>query len=401
MPKSPANDLSTFLRRQTADALADVLLTLAESSEPARRRLERWQLADRPDKLAATFRTQLAGWKRARRFLDHSEARAFAQDLSAWLAQVADELLPRDPGAALDLLEAFIQTDAAWFERADDSDGAIADAVRQACGLWLEAAARCESPAAQWPARLITLYDSDGYGGREPLLRHADRLLDEPGLRQLVAVYEQRLEQVLSRPSDGSAAPIERYAVSAALSLLSEALGDPGVHVRAVLRHSPQPNELQKEHFARAFLQAGQPTEALAWLDGHWGRHEPSRLSLQAAALAALGRPGEAADRRRQLFESTLSVHDLQQWLALLPEAEQPGARALAREMARGRTDVAAVAMLLLALDDAAAADEALVQPGRGPPQRSTLRSTGAAGQGIARAGLRAGRDRGAARVAE
>ena len=67
MPKAPAEDLATFVRRQPAEDLASVLLELSDTLEPVRERLERMQLAGRPDKLAASFRKQLSGWKRASR----------------------------------------------------------------------------------------------------------------------------------------------------------------------------------------------------------------------------------------------------------------------------------------------------------------------------------------------
>jgi hypothetical protein len=47
----------------------------------------------------------------------------------SWLAQVERELLPVDPARALELVEDFITSDAKWFERAEDSDGAIGGAV--------------------------------------------------------------------------------------------------------------------------------------------------------------------------------------------------------------------------------------------------------------------------------
>jgi len=53
MPKAPPEDLAAFVRRQPADDLASVLLELSDTLEPVRERLERMQLADRPDKLFA------------------------------------------------------------------------------------------------------------------------------------------------------------------------------------------------------------------------------------------------------------------------------------------------------------------------------------------------------------
>jgi hypothetical protein len=55
-------------------------------------------------------------------------ARVLTSGMS-WLAQVERELLPVDPARALELVEDFITSDAKWFERAEDSDGAIGGAV--------------------------------------------------------------------------------------------------------------------------------------------------------------------------------------------------------------------------------------------------------------------------------
>lgn len=362
MPKAVTQDLATFLRRQPVEDLAAVLLELSESLAPVRKRLERMQLAGRPDKLAAAFRKQLGGWKRSSRFLDFQEAREFAGTLASWLEQVARELLPRDPSAGLALFEDFIETDAVWFERADDSDGAIGTVVRQACVHWLEAASKCETPTSTWPDRLMRLYAADGYGAREPLLRHADRLLDEAALRGLATGYEARMLATLVRPHDGAGPPHEVYRLSGALATLAEVLRDPDIHVRAVLAYSPQPNEMQKEHFVQAYLDAAKPADALRWLEGDWGRRESTRKSLLSDALGLLGRRSESAALRQELFESSLSTFDLQRWLDQLPEAARPQARERARDLARKHRDAVTAATVLLALDDPHAAEAVLVQ---------------------------------------
>lgn len=362
MPKARPEDLATFVRRQSAEDLASVLLELSDTLEPVRERLERMQLASRPDKLAAAFRRQLSGWKRSSRFLGYREAREFARTLESWLEQVARELQPRDPPAALALFEDFIEADATWFERADDSDGALGTAVREACRHWLEAAARCETPRSAWPERLTRLYDADRYSAREPLLRHADRLLDEAGLRELANRYEARMHLAVARPHDGAGLPYEVFHLSGALATLAEVLRDPDIHVRAVLCYSPQPNEMQKERFVEAYLDAGRPAEALKWLEGDWGRLESTRRSLLSDALGLLGRTDESAAIRQELFESRLSSIDLQRWLEHLPEAAWAQARERARNLALQHGDVVTAATLLLELEDANGAEEVLLR---------------------------------------
>jgi len=262
MEKQATEDLATFLKRQKSGLLVDVLLELASQYDGVNERLARLKLMDRPDKMAAGFRKTLSAWRRSKKFYAYRESPAFGQELELWLTQVKSELLPKDPPAALALFELFIESDASWFERADDSDGCVGDVVRSACVHWLHAARRCESPADEWPERLAALYCGDEYGAREPLLRRADLLLDEAGLRLLVAKFEQELAGALASDAavnSRASLPSGVYRLSGALSLLSEALHDPEVLVRSVCSYSPKPNGLQKESFVAAYLKADRP----------------------------------------------------------------------------------------------------------------------------------------------
>ena len=366
MAKSPNEDLETFLRRQDAGDLVAVLLELAKDHEAIQARLARMQLADRPDKLAAGFKKTLSGWRRSTKFYGYREAGEFGRMLDGWLDQVARELLPKDPPAALSLFEAFIEADAAWFDRADDSDGVIGDAVRAACRHWLQAAARCETPAGVWPERLLKLYRADQYGARDELLRRADLLLDEPAQRGLVARLESQLSQALEASPGGKSPPMEVFRISGALSLLAESLRDPDVKVRASLRYSPNPNPVQRQDFVRSYLDADRPADALAWLQESWGHLEDSRQDLLADALERLGRFEESSPIRQRMFERTLSDFYFQRWLEHLPEPARAEAVAHARKLALAHDDVTAAATLLLQLGDANAAEtRMLAEPGR------------------------------------
>ena len=111
MPKASAETLEAFLHRQEASTLCAVLLELAEAHDVVKQRLVRLQLADRPDKLAAGFKKTLSAWRRSTRFHGYRESREYGSMLEAWLDQVANELAPKDPPAAVALFEAFA---AAW-----------------------------------------------------------------------------------------------------------------------------------------------------------------------------------------------------------------------------------------------------------------------------------------------
>lgn len=365
MAKSPAEDLPPFLARQAHGDLVALLLELAQDHEAVLARLTRMQLVDQPDKLAAGFKKTLDGWKRVSRFYGYREAGEFGRTLEGWLDQVERELLPKDPSAALALFQGFIESDAAWFEGADDSDGVIGDAVRSACRHWLHAAAQCEMPADVWPQRVLDLYLADKYGARDALLRQVEMLLDEQAQRGLVARLDDQLTALVASASGQDGPPLEVFKLSGALSLLAESLGDPDVQVCASLRYSPNPNPMQRQSFARAYIEANRPADALVWLQDRWGHLEEVRLGLLAEALENLGRFEESVPIRREMFERTLSDHALDRWLEHLSAPARTQAIASARELALGYKGSVAAATVLLKLGDADAAEgKLLADPG-------------------------------------
>lgn len=362
MPKkAPAESLESFLGRQDASTLAALLVELAGEHESVQARLVRLQLADRPDKLAAAFKKTLAGWRRSTRFHDYHQARERAREFEAWLDQVDRELTPKDPPAAVALFEDFIEADAKWIDNADDSDGRIGEAIGAACRHWLRAAAQCETPADVWPARLMKLYEGNDHGAREELLLRADLLLAEPALRQLVSLFEAHMAQALKEaPKPPARMAYGVFKASAALSLLSEALRDPDIKVRATLSYSPDPNPLQREAFAQAYLKFDRPADALPWLQGPWGHTEHARQALLSEALRRLGRLDESAPIRQQMFERSFSVFDLRLWLEHLSADQHPAALSHAHQLAIAHEHPAAAAAVLLELGDAKAAEAQL-----------------------------------------
>jgi hypothetical protein len=283
------------------------------------------------------------------------------RELESWLDEVEREMLPLDAARAHALADAFLRIDARLFEQADDSDGAIGDAVRAGCRLWLVAAkAQTDQPPAQWIERIQTLVNADEYGAREALLRHADLLLAPPDLRALAARFEDDLERAPARDA-GERAGYPVFKAAAAVGLLADALCDPDLSTNTTLRYSPAPSTLQKEQFVERYLRFGRPAEASAWLEGDWGIHEERRERLLAQAYAAPENAAGLRAVRRRLFDRSGSASDFEAWRASLAPAAQHGAAAIARERAHGSDDPITGAQLLLALDDDAAAEALLV----------------------------------------
>ena len=350
------------LRGQPKEELVALLAELAATNSKVGARLARHALAADPARLGAEFRTRLQTWKRSRRFLGRSAAAAFGRALEAWLDEIERELLPLDAARAHALAEAFVRSDERFFEQADDSDGAIGDAIRAGCELWLRAAkALPNRDATAWIERVYALVNADEYGAREALLKHADLLFDEAALRALAIRFEADLTQALHARGATERHGHAVYKAAAAIGLIADALRDPDLSTTTTLRYSRNPNVLQKEHFAERYIRYGRPGEALAWLDGDWGIREEGRERLLAEAYAALRDTVRLRAVRQGLFERTGAVSDFEAWRVSLAPAARAGATEVARERAKIHDDPITGARLLLALGDDAAAEVLLL----------------------------------------
>ena len=366
MTSAQPESIDQFLQQQDAATLRTVLLELASRHEHVMDRLLRLQMAQQPNALSAEFKKTLKAWQRSSKYHGYDEAPAYGRKLETWLSEVAAEVQPNHPAAAVALFEQFIELDRHWFEHADDSGGNIGMAMQSACRHWLRAAAQSGLDPNHVATHLVELWQGDQYGGREELLRQANILLGESGLRALVTKFEHLMVQAAPHLKIGSPRSTEVFKISGALSLLSEALRDPEVKIRAVLAYSPDPNPLQQQSFAQAYLDAGNPQGALQWLQGHWPNMEDTRQTMLASALESLGRLEESIPLHQHLFEANPDVFELQNWLKHVADSDQPSARTLARQVARNAKQVAAGAAVLLALDDVDAAQALVIERAQG-----------------------------------
>ena len=143
-----SDELRAKLEEVDRDQLMSLITQLADEDDGIRDRAEALALRGEPTAHADTLKQRLERWKRARHFISYSESTAFARQLDIWLDELEEELLAVNPEATWELADAFLRSDRQVFDRADDSNGAIGDAYRRSCGLWLRAAAKLgASPA--------------------------------------------------------------------------------------------------------------------------------------------------------------------------------------------------------------------------------------------------------------
>jgi hypothetical protein len=146
-------------------------------------------------------------------------------------------------------------------ERADYSEGHIAYELRDACVLWLDAAARVRAThtdsGLDWQAALYEFYQANDYGIRESLLEQAHRLLREEELRALASRFENDARRMIDAQKAGLVERYGTFGFSSAMGLVARALRDPKLYEQSILLHSPEPNGLQANNIAEQYLLCG------------------------------------------------------------------------------------------------------------------------------------------------
>ena len=305
------------------------------------------------DRLAAALADRLRAIEEDHRLFDYRESGALADTLDGLRKAIVTDLLPREPRAAVTLLDRFLRLDRSVFERSDDSDGFIGDIFRQAvtdCGrAWLSVPDRDPVVLA---GLVFALFSGNDYNVLDDIIPAFRDTLGGPGLDELERLIRRRLD-----PAAGMADGPRRSDLSRALIEIADARGDLDAFI-ALHRRAGTERAAVKDICER-LVTAGRLTEALSRVERaespDWQRGDLDRLRVEI--LERLGRHEEAQSLRRDLFARSLSQSVLEDYLGWLPEADRPAAWAGAVALARQHSDIHGALTLLLRLDLSAAAE--------------------------------------------
>jgi hypothetical protein len=291
------------------------------------------------DALVNTLAAEIDAMRRDRRFYGYRESGTLAHELARIREGITAELLPVQPRAAAELLGRLIRLDANVFERSDDSDGVVGDAIAEAVGdcgrAW---AAVAERDPKMLAAEVLDLFTTDEYGARGEVITAFAAALGTAGLDELERLARERL-------GHGPAGKLQYLAI--ALENIADARGDVDGYI-AAQRLAGSEAAAVKE-IAERLVAAGRLEEAL-----HWAKRpdvpalERENITrLKVDILDRLGRAEDAQAARWSIFATSLSPDILAEYLARLPEAATAEARQRAIAAARGHRDVHRALQLL------------------------------------------------------
>ena len=284
-----------------------------------------------------------------RRFYGYRESSTLAHELDRIREGITRELLPFHPRAAAELLGRLIRLDANVFERSDDSDGVIGDAIAAAvsdCGrAW---AAVAERDPKMLAAEVLDLFTTDAYGARGQVIIAFAEALGTAGLDEL----EHMARELLDHGSAGK----HRY-LAIALENIADARGDVDGYI-AAKRLGGSETAAVKE-IAERLVAAGRLEEALHCVErpDAPGLERGDIARLKVDILDRLGRIEDAQAVRWSIFAASLSSDILAEYLGRLPEVAAGEARQRAIAAARGHRDLHRALQLLADLAPDVAAE--------------------------------------------
>jgi hypothetical protein len=330
--------------------------------------------------LAGRIRRRILELKGSRRFAHRrmSLSGGMAHLLRMILKDIEQGVLSRSPREALELAETLLTLGNGAWDGSDDRDGSVELAMRNACRIWICAAAAIDKntrakndrakndreSATDWAGRLYGLYMTDNEGVCDGLLIAADLLLDEAGLRGLVARFDENIPgngAVPAEPADDARSFVVFKSV-AALHLLAEPLRDAKLYERAVRVYVAEPTQLQAKDIAIHYISFGDPAGALRWLTRPWAEElEESRYGLLDRAYQMLDDTVKQIEVRRERYQKRPSLRHLKSLEELLSDIEQSGVREGVVKDAARAIHIGTGVRLLLGIGDVRAAEDLLL----------------------------------------
>src|ERR1700730_7696337 len=118
------------VERLGARRLAEIVINHCDRDEGLRQTVRIALATSAPsDTLVKTLATEIDAVRTSRHFYGYRESNVLAQELDRIRQGIAEYLLLARPRAAAELLGRLIRLDANVYERADDSDGVIGEAI--------------------------------------------------------------------------------------------------------------------------------------------------------------------------------------------------------------------------------------------------------------------------------
>jgi uncharacterized Zn finger protein len=257
--KESAPDLSAFLKKQSAERLAQLLAKYAHEYDGVRRELTLLARVESARDDPAALDKAVRGFLNVRRFLDYRGSIAYARELDG-LIELLRQTLEQNPALCARLCEAAAAKLFRIYENSDDSAGAIGDRFYTLGQIHQRACLAASPPPKELAKRLYPLALEDDWGFFD--LAHYKRALGEEGLAAFAAQAQKAWDNLPPLKPGMDRYDGHRWKLRYLLEAWAKEAGDHDYLI--ALRSRDLTSAHDHIQLVETYRQANRPREALA-----------------------------------------------------------------------------------------------------------------------------------------
>jgi hypothetical protein len=332
------------LERLGAEKLAELVMELVQGNAALQRRA-RMELsaAQGPKEIAADVRKRFASLRRSKSWINWRNQRSLVKDLDGLLEIIEHKVAPHDPNEAFELAWLLLSIAPSIYERTDDSNGSIGDAMSFAVRLIEKIAPQVKLDPKTLADRILDSVVDAGYGEFDGIIPATVPILGDEGLEHLKTITnvwaetpptESELEyyrswgMVTSMPEE-IVARNRKGTSSIILADIADAQGNVDAYMARYTEEQLTYGTIAPG-VARRLLAAERVEEAMniISLSREAENGKSLRLfrrdldSVYQECLERLGRTDELKQHLWDTFTQTMSETSLRKYLKLVPDFE-------------------------------------------------------------------------------
>ena len=354
MSKKTLNEQN--LKGLGAAKLAELVMELVQGNAALQRRARMELSAAQGHKeVAADVRKRFASLRRSKSWVDWRKQRALVKDLAGLLDMIEHKVAPHDPKEAFELAWTLLTIAPSFYERTDDSNGAIGDEMSFAVRLIEKLAPQVQLDPETLAERILDAVVDAGYGEFDSIVPATAPILGDKGLEHLKTisnalaerpVTEQELESYQSwglrnTTPEEMVQNNRKRTSSVILADIADAQGDVDAYMAGYTDEQLTYGTIAPD-VCRRLLDAGRIDEAMEIVTRSREAEKGGSFrvfcydldEIYGECLKKLGRTDDLKQHLWGTFTETLSEHSLRKYLKLLPDFDDIEAEKQALDIA-------------------------------------------------------------------
>jgi len=240
-----------------AENLADILLSIYNSNDDVQKQLDIIVAGtnEDPKKIISLIKKEINALRRSTKFVDYFGSRQLGDRLDKIRFYITEDLMPKSPLQAIELMKDFLNLHESTLNRVDDSSGEVGCSFTLGCIDLGKMYEEISLPITEVTEFVFTCYMNDSYGIFNQIIENFKNSLKEEGLELL----KSKIQNVINEKNIN--------VIQRGLQAIADCQKDVDSYIKACFMTTNKLSTYEHLEIARRFIAQWKGTEALKWLD--------------------------------------------------------------------------------------------------------------------------------------